>query len=249
MRSVGLGPATLVLLPVLAGLAALLSRLGGLGHQRALPLAVGRAIVQLAAVGLVVGFALSSYAGTLAFLVLMAGVATFTSGRRLRGLPDAWARAGAAIVVPATPVLVLLLLTRSVPANPATLLPLGGILVGGAMSATTLAGRRVLAELRGRWGEVEAAMTVGLTPRQAYREIAGRAGADALLPALDQTRTVGLVTLPGTFVGMVLGGASPLRAAAFQLVVLVCLLAVEAASIVLVTELVAAAAPFPRPAP
>lgn len=33
------------------------------------------------------------------------------------------------------------------------------------------------------------------------------AASDALLPGLDQTRTVGLVTLPGAFVGMLLGGA------------------------------------------
>ncbi|MFI6743032.1 ABC transporter permease [Nonomuraea sp. NPDC050451] len=33
------------------------------------------------------------------------------------------------------------------------------------------------------------------------------------MPALDQTRTVGLVTLPNAFVGMLLGGASPAVAA------------------------------------
>ena len=47
-------------------------------------------------------------------------------------------------------------------------------------------------------------------------------------PPLDQTRTVGTVTLPGAFVGMVLGGASPVDAAIVQLVVLVSLLAVDA---------------------
>src|SRR5436305_1580543 len=59
----------------------------------------------------------------------------------------------------------------------------------------------------------------------------------ALLPALDQTRTVGLVTLPGAFVGMVLGGASPVQAAALQLVVLIGLVAAEAIAILVLTEL------------
>jgi putative ABC transport system permease protein len=53
----------------------------------------------------------------------------------------------------------------------------------------------------------------------------------ALLPALDQTRTVGTVTLPGAFVGLVLGGASPLDAGLIQLVVLVSLLAAEAIAV------------------
>ena len=44
------------------------------------------------------------------------------------------------------------------------------------------------------------------------------------MPALDQTRTVGLVTLPGAFIGALLGGASAVGAARFQIVVLVGLL-------------------------
>jgi putative ABC transport system permease protein len=50
---------------------------------------------------------------------------------------------------------------------------------------------------------------------------------------------VGLVTLPGAMVGMLLGGASPLLAGAVQLFVLVALLAVQAVSLAVVLELVA----------
>jgi putative ABC transport system permease protein len=56
---------------------------------------------------------------------------------------------------------------------------------------------------------------------------------------LDQTRSVGLVTLPGAFVGMLLGGASPLQAGAVQLLVLVGLLAVQALAVLLTVQLVA----------
>ena len=34
---------------------------------------------------------------------------------------------------------------------------------------------------------------------------------------IDQTKNVGLVSLPGTFVGLILGGASPAEAARLQL--------------------------------
>ncbi len=50
------------------------------------------------------------------------------------------------------------------------------------------------------------------------------AAAEALVPGLDQTRTVGLVALPGAFVGTLLGGASPVQAGAVQVLVLVALL-------------------------
>lgn len=50
--------------------------------------------------------------------------------------------------------------------------------------------------------------------------------------------TLGLVTLPGAFVGMLLAGASPVQAGAVQVFVLVALLAVEALSVALTVELV-----------
>jgi putative ABC transport system permease protein len=47
----------------------------------------------------------------------------------------------------------------------------------------------------------------------------------ALTPSIDQTKTSGLVTLPGAFVGAIFAGASPLEAGRFQLVVLAAILA------------------------
>jgi putative ABC transport system permease protein len=50
---------------------------------------------------------------------------------------------------------------------------------------------------------------------------------EALTPGLDQTRTVGLVTLPGAFVGVLLGGGTALQAGAVQVLVLIGLLAAQ----------------------
>ncbi|MEV1333240.1 ABC transporter permease [Micromonospora costi] len=57
--------------------------------------------------------------------------------------------------------------------------------------------------------------------------------------AAGQTRTVGLVTLPGAFVNVLLGGASAVTAGVTQLFVLVGLLAVEVVAVVITVELVA----------
>ena len=70
--------------------------------------------------------------------------------------------------------------------------------------------------------------------------MAREAAALALVPGLDQTRTVGLVTLPGAFVGVVLAGASPWQAAAAQILVLVSLLLVQAIAVTVTIELVGA---------
>jgi putative ABC transport system permease protein len=126
-----------------------------------------------------------------------------------------------------------------VPLRGEAVIPVAGILIGGAMTATSLAGRRLHDELVHRRGEVEAALALGLLPRDAVLLIARPVAATALVPALDQTRTVGLVTLPGAFVGVLLGGGTPVEAGAAQLLVLVGLLAAQVLAVWAVTELIA----------
>jgi putative ABC transport system permease protein len=139
----------------------------------------------------------------------------------------------------ATVQLALVLASGTVPLRGEAVIPIAGILVGGAMTATSLAGRRLREELAARRGEVEAALALGFLQRDAVREVLRPAAATALVPPLDQTRTVGLVTLPGAFVGVLLGGGSPLAAGAAQLLVLVGLLATQVAAVWTVVELVA----------
>lgn len=98
--------------------------------------------------------------------------------------------------------------------------------------AVATSARRASAGRSGWWVGV----ALDLTDTEARREVVRPAAADAMLPALDQTRTVGVVTLPGAFVGMLLGGASAVEAGSVQLLVL---LAAEAIAVVGVAELVA----------
>jgi putative ABC transport system permease protein len=230
-----------VLVAVLAGLAAVVNRLSGLGHARDDLVAAVRATVQLAVVGLVIAVVLQSWGLTALFVAVMATVASVTAGRRLTPA-GGWWRAALPVCGSAVPVAAVLLLSGLVPTTPIAVVPIVGILVGGAMTATSLAGRRTLDALRVRHGELEAALSLGLTDRDA-RLLIGRDDAGlALVPGLDQTRTVGLVTLPGAFVGMLLGGASPIQAAAVQLLVLAALLLVQAVAAATTLELVARSA-------
>jgi putative ABC transport system permease protein len=168
----------------------------------------------------------------------MFGVATFTAGRRIvRGRAGWWA--AGPIAAGTVPVLAVLGVSGVISMDGMVVIPIAGILLGGCLTATTLAGRRAMDELTQRKGEVEAALALGFSPRDAALEICRPAASQALVPALDQTRTVGLVTLPGAFVGMLLGGSSPIEAGIVQLVVLVALLAAEAVSTVVTIEMAA----------
>ncbi|MGW2840953.1 ABC transporter permease [Streptomyces sp. NPDC001493] len=233
-----------ILLGVLALVAAAVAGLchlspGDPAHRaREILIAGVRAAVQLAAVSLVITWAVTEVLGLLAFLAVMFSVAVRTAGRRITGNHTWWLTC-LPIAAGVVPVVGSLLLTGLVPLKGIALIPVTGILIGGALTVTVQAGRRALDELEQRRGEVEAAMALGFSDRDARVEIARPSASDALLPGLDQTRTVGLVTLPGAFVGMLLGGASPLMAGAVQLFVLVALMAVQSIAVAITVELVA----------
>jgi len=236
--AITVGPLLVVVLAILTLAAAVTVWLGRLGGGWRVVTAAVRAVVQLGLVSLVIAAVLGSGSLTAGFVVLMFAVASATAARRVTGHRSGlWAAVPIAAGV--APVFALLLGSGLVPTRPIAVVPIAGILIGGAMTATSLAGRRALDELHARYGEYEAALSLGLLPRDAALIVCRPSAAQALVPALDQTRTVGLVTLPGAFVGVLLGGASPAQAAAVQVLVLIALLAVESIAILVTVELVA----------
>lgn len=241
MGAVTLGWPLAVLLVGLTLGAAVVGYLGGISRPWAIVIAGLRALIQLVAVSAVIAVVLQSLWLTAAFLLVMVAVAAATSGHRITGSwrPDQWVTA-VPILVGLLPALAAILGSGVVPVQPIAVLPTAGILIGGAMTATSIAGRRLVDELTANRGAYEAALSIGLTRRDAVTLVARPAAGLALVPGLDQTRTVGLVTLPGAFVGMLLGGSSPLQAGAVQLLVLVGLLLVQALAVVTVVELVSA---------
>ncbi|MBL7257578.1 ABC transporter permease [Paractinoplanes lichenicola] len=237
--AVSVGPILAVVLAGLVVVAVAVAWAGGLGLRRDLVTASLRAVVQLAAVSLIITAVLRSWWTTAAFIAVMLAVAAFTSARRITTLRLGWP-AALPIAAGAVPLGAAVVAAGTTPLATVAVLPLAGILIGGAMTATSLSGRRALDELRDRRGEYEAALALGFLPREAALEVCRPTAATALVPALDQTRTVGLVSLPGAFIGVLLGGGSALQAGATQLLVLIALLAVEAIAVAVTVELVAA---------
>ncbi|OLF15220.1 ABC transporter permease [Actinophytocola xanthii] len=224
-------------LVLLTAFAALVVRLGQLGPWLPVVTAAARAVAQLAAVSLLITAVLASGWLTGGFVLLMYVIAALTSSRRVFGRLST--TPALSIAAGAAPALALLLGTRLVPLEPVAVIPIAGILIGGGMTATSLAGRRALDELKTRHGEYEAGLALGLLNRDAALLLTRPTAHQALVPVLDQTRTVGLVTLPGAFVGVLLGGGDPVQAGATQIVVLIALLAVEAVAVLLTVELIA----------
>jgi putative ABC transport system permease protein len=235
---VAVGPVLVAVLVLLTAAAGLVITLGRIGDGRAAIHAALRAAGQLAAVALVIAAVVRSLWLTALFGLVMFAAAAVTSAKRIGSLRTAWRTAGA-IGAGVVPVFGLLVATGAVVRQPIVLVPVAGILIGGAMTATSQAGLRAVGELRTRHGEYEAALALGFPPRGAALEICRPSAIEALIPPLDQTRTVGLVTLPGAFVGVLLGGGGPVQAGIVQLLVLVALLAAESGAVLVTVELVA----------
>lgn len=225
-------------------------RVAGVRTGAAPLVAVLRGGLQLAAVGLVLNGVLDhAPAASAAVLAVMLATAVWTASRRLADIQGRRAAVGAvalACSAGAVTVLAVVFLSGVLPVEARYVVALGGIVLGGTMTSATLAGRHLLAGLRARRDEVEGWLALGAPPERAVRDVARSAAAESLVPVLDQTRTTGLVTLPGAFVGALLGGASPLEAAQFQIIVLVGL--ITAGSIVAVVVTARLGAPRQLPA-
>jgi putative ABC transport system permease protein len=236
--TITLGWGLAVTLGVLVLVAVVVSALGRLGVGRPVLTAVGRAVLQLAVVSTVIVEVARSMWLTWLFVLIMFGAATVTSARRLSS-ERTGLRAALPIAAAALPVLAVVLACRAVPWTGIAVIPVAGIVLGGAMTTTSLAGRRALDELANRYPEYEAWLALGMPEREAALLFCRPAGVTALVPPLDQTRTVGLVTLPGAFVGVLLGSGNAAQAGAAQLLVLVGLLAAECIAVMVTVELVA----------
>lgn len=182
--------------------------------------AMVRAAVQLAVIALILRGVLELPWLVLAFIVLMLSTASWTSFSRLRGIPDARKAVVGGVVTGAVITMVVIFALRLVPWEVSNVVAIGGIVIGNTMSAATLTGRNFERTVVARRGEIEAWLSLGATSALAHRAVAQESMREALIPNIDQTRATGLVTLPGAFVGALLGGASPAQAAMLQLVVL-----------------------------
>lgn len=195
-----------------------------LGVEREIAIAIVRALLQMFLVALVIGFVFEQFAWSGIFLLVMLGVATWTSAGRMKGLPNRFQIAGLAIGLAAGAALLVLFGAGAFPVEPRYVIPLGGMLIGNSMNTVSLAAARMRDDVQSKRMEIEARLALGVSGRRALRPYVRKAALQALVPMIDATKNLGLVTLPGAFVGMILGGASPREAAQVQLVVMFMLL-------------------------
>jgi putative ABC transport system permease protein len=216
-----------------------------LGISRDIVVSAVRALVQLVAVGAVLAwlFANAGVGGALLWVTVMAFIAANESRRRGKGLPRSYVAPLVGIGVGTLSTLGVLILGGVISTEPQVLVPIGGMVVSGAMQASSLTLTSLRRSARENRAAVEAALSLGLTAEQAFAREMRTAVRTALVPTVDQTRVVGLISLPGTMTGLIIAGVDPLQAIRYQIIVMYMLLAAWAVS-ALVTARVAQGALF-----
>ena len=223
-------------LAVIVALTIVLQRWARLGLGSGPAVAAARAVVQLSVIAVLLRGVLSVPWTVVLFVVLMASTASVTAGHRVHELYDGRRAAFMGVVAGALVAVVLVFGLHLVQFDTRYVVSVAGIVIGNCMSAATLAGRGFLRGARARSAEVEAWLALGARPAQAFDDVGRVAVREALLPTIDQTASTGVVTLPGAFVGALFGGASPMQAARFQLVVLVGLMLAQTVTALVVVR-------------
>lgn len=234
---------------VLLAITLLTARWAGVRMKADTLVAVSRAIVQLVLVALVIAWVFRHPEGAVVYLGIMLVAATATSVRRIGCAATLAPAIGVSIALGALAASGAVLGSGALEWRAQTILPFSAQIIGGSMTAASLAGARLRDEVEREWDQVEAWLSIGATPRQAVADLGRVAVGRALFPAIDQTRSAGLVTLPGAFVGLLLGGATPAQAAELQVLVLVGLLAAQTISSALTVRVLASSFGTVRPDP
>ena len=201
--------------------------------------AVLRSFVQLTAVGYVIKgiFDSDSLWLVVALLAFMVVFGAWTARRRAKTVPHVFVPLLIALGTAAAVTLGLVLILHVFDPKPRFMVPVGGMVIGNAMTAAAVALNRLADEVHDQAGLIEATLALGATARQASSRLVARSLRSGLIPLIDQTKTTGVVFFPGTMVGALLGGATPLNAVRLQLILLWILMGAAALSSMIATTL------------
>src|SRR3989440_480692 len=199
----------------LVAVAALVSVWQRADLERDIAVATVRSFVQLTAIGYVIKLIFDQ--NRIVFvIVLIAAMVLFgavTAQRRARHVPHAFWPLLIALALAGTTTLALVVALGVFKAQARYLVPVGGMVIGNAMTAAAVALNRLGDDIAAGAAQIEATLAPGATPRQTARPVLRRSLRPGMIPLIDSTKTNGLIFFPRPMGGMLLprpeAGPSP----------------------------------------
>jgi putative ABC transport system permease protein len=211
---------------VLVCVAIAVSRWQRAGLEKDIVTATVRSFVQLTAIGYVIKL-IFEQDNALFVIVLLAVMVVFgalTASSRAKKVPGAFLPLLAALSLAGASTIGLLVVLGVFDIEPQHLVPVGGMVIGNAMTSAAVALDRLGDEFAASRANIEATLALGATSAQAARPTVTRSLRSGMITLVDSTKTTGLIFFPGTMVGMLLAGAEPVDAVRLQLILLYALL-------------------------
>lgn len=112
--------------------------------------------------------------------------------------------------------------------EPQYAIPILGMILGNTLTAVSLGIDRMTRELGSTRTVVEMILALGGTRWEAARAAAAQAVKAGMMPTLNQMTVVGIVSLPGMMTGQILAGQSPAEAVRYQIVIMFLIAAASA---------------------
>src|SRR5213076_2704801 len=211
---------------VLVAIAAAVSFWRQADLEKDIGIAVVRSAIQLTAIGYVIKFIFDQDSLWFVFVLIaiMVVFGAFTAQRRAKRVPNSFWPLLVALAIAGATTLGLVVALGIFKAQPRYLVPVGGMVVGNAMTAAAVTLNRLGDDVADGAAQIEATLALGATASQAMRPLLRRSLRSGMIPLIDSTKTTGLIFFPGTMVGMLLAGAAPVDAVRLQLVLLYVLL-------------------------
>lgn len=214
----------------------ILSKTLKLGLEKDTIVATIRSTIQLFFIGYVLKFVFDSehFIYIILMVLLMITVATLNArkkGKNIKGIT--WIIAFTLIVIELITQGVLLGF-HIIPPTAQYIIPISGMLIGNSMVLSILFLNRFTAEIEASVDITELILSLGGTPKQAIHNQLINAIKTSVIPTIESQKTIGLVQLPGMMSGQIIGGADPLQAVQFQLLILFGLLTTATLSSVLI---------------
>lgn len=104
--------------------------------------------------------------------------------------------------------------------NPQYIIPILGMVLGNALTGTSLALDRLMEDLTVRRDQIESLLALGATRWEAAHQTIQEALRTGMIPTINSMMVMGTVSLPGMMTGQIIAGASPTDAVRYQIVLI-----------------------------
>ncbi|MDF2503613.1 iron export ABC transporter permease subunit FetB [Clostridium sp.] len=199
--------------------------------EKEIIIGVIRGIIQLIALGYVLNyiFGFKNPLFTTFLLVFMTFNAAYNAAKRGK-VKNALVISFISITVGTISTLSILVFSGTIKYEAYQIIPVSGMIISNAMVALGLCFKQMSSDFKNKREEVETKLSLGADILPSSIEIIRNAIKTGMLPTIDSTKTLGIVSMPGMMTGLILAGTSPVNAIKYQIIVMFMLLSTTAIS-------------------